>query len=51
MKMWVTDRIIARYVSCLAPYRLTVRELLDQRFPDRWIGRPGQIFNQRKVQN
>nr|WP_253308809.1 DUF4817 domain-containing protein [Rickettsia endosymbiont of Ceutorhynchus assimilis] len=37
------QEMIFQHDGCPAHYRLTIRELLEQRFPNRWIGRGGPI--------
>lgn len=39
----VRRRMIFQNDGCPAHYRLTVRQLLDERYPNRWIGRAGPI--------
>lgn len=40
----IRGRMIFQHDGCPAHYRLTVRQLLDERFPYRWIGRSGPII-------
>lgn len=40
----VRNRIIFQNDGCPAHYRITVREFLDQHFPNRWVGRSGPIL-------